>query len=115
MLRVSLMAVLMEELYSMASRRISRRITATRRAGRRKRGSTTTASPASRHSMEIITARVEIRVTTLVTMLGMAPVTAFCAPTTSLVKREMISPALVTVKKRMDMRCKWAYISWRRS
>ena len=28
---------------------------------------------------------------------------AFCAPTTSLLKREMISPDLVSVKKRMDM------------
>ena len=78
----------------------------TRRAGSRNSGSTTTDSRASRHSMEIITASVETRVMPLVTMLGRVPVTALWAPTTSLLKRDMISPDLVWVKKRSDMRCR---------
>ncbi len=112
---VSLTMLLISALCSMAERRMPRRVRATRRAGSRKSGRTTTESSASRHSMEIITANVETSVTTLVTMLGTVPVMAFCAPTTSLLKREMISPDLVSVKKRRDMRCKWPYISWRRS
>ena len=72
----------------------------TRRAGSRNSGSTTTESRASRHSMVIITASVETRVMPLVTISGSVPVTALCAPTTSLLKREMISPDLVWVKKR---------------
>ena len=115
MLSVSLMALLISALYSMACRRILRKIRPTRRAGSRNSGSTTTDSRASRHSIEIITASVEISVITLVVMLGRVPVTALWAPTTSLVNREMISPDLVWVKNRSDMRCSWVYISWRRS
>ncbi len=48
-------------------------------------------------------------------MVGMVPVMAFCAPTTSLLKREMISPDLVWVKKRKAMRDRCSYICWRRS
>ena len=42
----------------------------------------------------------------LVTISGSVPVTALWAPTTSLLKRETISPDLVWVKKRSDMRCR---------
>ncbi len=48
-------------------------------------------------------------------MSGRVPVTALCAPTTSLLKRDTISPDRVRVKKRSDMRCRWAYMAWRRS
>ena len=65
--------------------------------------------------METITASVETSVITFVTMLGNVPLMAFWAPTTSLLKREMISPDFVWVKKRRDMRCRCWYICWRRS
>ncbi len=96
--------LLISALFSIAARRMRRKVRATRRAGSRKSGKTMTDSNASRHSMVIITASVEISVTTLVTMLGTVPVMALCAPTTSLLKRETISPDLVSVKKRSDMR-----------
>ena len=106
MVSVSLMILLISALFSMAVRRMPRSVDATRRAGNRKSGSTTTDSSASRHSMEIMTTSVETSVTVLVTMLGMVPVIALCAPTTSLLKRETISPDLVSVKKRSDMLCR---------
>ena len=74
-----------------------------------------TDSSVNRHSMLIITTSVETSVTVLVMMLGTVPVMALCAPTTSLLKRETISPDLVSVKKRSDMRWRWSYICWRRS
>ncbi len=74
-----------------------------------------TDSSASRHSMVIITASVEISVTTLVTMLGTVPVMALCAPTTSLLKRETISPDSVGEEAQRHARCRCLYISWRKS
>lgn len=54
--------------------------------------------------MLIMTASVETNVTTLVRISGIVLVMAPCAPITSLLKRETISPDLVLVKKRIDMR-----------
>ena len=50
-------------------------------------------------------ASVRITWMTFVTMLISVPVTARCAPTTSLFSRAMISPVFVLVKKRSDMLC----------
>ena len=115
MLSVSLTMLLISALCSMALRRMSRRMRPTRRAGNMKSGTTNTDMIANRHSMLTMMTTVETRVTMLVRMLGRVPVMAFCAPTTSLLKREMISPDLVWVKKRMPIRWRWAYIWPRRS
>ena len=74
-------------------------------------------TPASvrRQSIEIMTTRVLIREMMLEIRLINVPVTARCAPFTSLFRRDIISPVLVLVKKRMLMRCMWAYNAWRRS
>ena len=72
-------------------------------------------STANRHSMETMTTSVEMSVMPLLRMLGSVPVTALWAPTTSLLNRDRISPPLVWVKKRSDMRARCAYICWRRS
>jgi len=42
----------------------------------------------------------------LVAMPTMGLLMAFCAPTTSLLRRDMSSPVLVLVKNLNDMRCK---------
>ncbi len=43
------------------------------------------------------------------------PVTARCAPMTSLLRRDMSSPVFVLVKKRSDMLCRWLNSPVRRS
>jgi hypothetical protein len=103
MLRVSPIWLLISELRSIACRRISRSIRATRLAGSRKSGRTTIDSKVSRHSNASITASVDTSVITLVTTFGIVPVIALCAPTTSLFSREMISPLFVWVKNRIDI------------
>ena len=60
----------------------------------------------SRHSRLNITARMAMVWITLVMMLVMVLLMAFCAPTTSLLSRLISSPTLVLVKKRSDMRCR---------
>ena len=53
-------------------------------------------------------ASVSANMATLVMILMSVPVTARCAPVTSLLSREMSSPDLVLVKKRNPMRCMWS-------
>ncbi len=43
------------------------------------------------------------------------PVTARCAPMTSLFRRDISSPVFVLVKKRSDMLCRWLKSAVRRS
>ena len=58
------------------------------------RGKMMTPTRVSRHSSEIMTTRVLIREMTLVIRLTNVPVTARCAPLTSLFRRDIISPGL---------------------
>ena len=58
----------------------------------------------SRHSKPNMMTRVAVTVTTLATSVTKVLVTACCAPTTSLLRRDIISPVLVLVKKASDIR-----------
>ena len=78
-------------------------------------GRMSTLSRVSCHCNVSMTTRIAIASTRLVTMLTMVLLMAFCAPTTSLLRRDINSPVLVLVKKRRDMRCKRAKSPERRS
>ena len=94
-------------LYIICSRTTPRTRRPRTRAGIRKSGSTATASSVSRHSSRSMIASTKTSVTTFVTRSTKVPVTARCAPPTSLFSRDISSPVLVWVKKRSDMCCRW--------
>jgi len=68
-----------------------------------------------RHSSAIIAATVVTRMTALLTAVPMVEVTAFWAPTTSLLSRLMSEPVCVRVKKAMGMRWTLSKSATRRS
>ncbi len=78
-------------------------------------GNTTKASRVRRHSRKNIAARVVTNTTTLLTTLPRVLVTAFWAPTTSLLSRLLSAPVCVRVKKATGMRCTLANRATRRS
>ena len=71
-----------------------------RRAARMKSGRISTLTMVSCHSSVSMTARMATASMMLVMMLTMVLLMAFCAPTTSLLRRLINSPTLVLVKKR---------------
>ena len=87
----------------------------TRRAGSTNAGSTTSASSVRRHSRAIIATSVVTSTTTLLTTLPSVLVTAFWAPITSLLSREISAPLGVRVKKATGIRCTLANRARRRS
>ncbi len=74
-------------------------------AGRMKIGSTSSAIRVRRHSRASIATRVNARVMTFDTTVPSVPVTAFCAPITSLFSRLISAPVCVRVKNAMGWRC----------
>ena len=88
---------------------------ATLRAGSRKSGSMATLMIVSCQFRESIIDNVNNTLVAFVIMLINVPVIARCAPTTSLLRRAMISPVFVLVKKRNDICCMWLYSDWRKS
>ena len=75
--------------------------------GKMKAGRATSATIASRQSSQTITAIVVATVTELVITLVKPVVTTCCTPFTSLVRRVMISPLRVVVKKLSGMCRTW--------
>ncbi len=108
MFSVSFMTAFMRALRSIDVRVIPRRVRPIRRAGRMKRGRIAIPNRVSRHSRLIMIAKVAIKATVLLAKVTIVPVTARCAPTTSLFSRDINSPARVFVKKRRLRRCRWA-------
>ena len=102
-------------LWSMASRAISRSTLPSRCAAIMNNGRMSTLTMVSRHSRANMTASRAIVSIRLVTMLTMVLLMAFCAPTTSLLRRLISSPTLVLVKNRSDIRCRRAKREERRS
>ena len=86
-----------------------------KRAGTRKSGRTATARRVRRHSSPNMITRALTSVMELVNTSTSVPLTARWAPMTSLFRREMSSPVLTPVKKRRDIRWRWAKSSVRRS
>ena len=78
-------------------------------------GSTTRASSVIRHSSASIVPSDTTSTTTLLTTLPSVLVTAVCAPTTSLLRRLVIAPVGVRVKKATGRRCTLANRARRRS
>ena len=115
MFRVSFMIAPSRALCSISLRDASRSAVAKRLPSSRNAGSTAMPSSVSRHSSASITVSVAATETTLVMTSTSVLVTAFCAPATSLLSRLTNSPLLLVVKKRSDMRCRWAYRALRRS
>jgi len=105
-LSVSFISAFICAVISIDLRVILRKILPTLRDGKTSRGKIATPIRVSRQSSEIITIRVDTSVITLVTRLTSVPVTALCAPDTSLLRRDISSPVLVCVKKRKLIRCK---------
>ena len=91
-------------LSSNCSRLTLRRILPTRRDAAMNAGNTAIATALSRHSILTITARVTRVETRFAVSVTNVPVTACCAPTTSLLSRLITSPVLVDVKKPSDIR-----------
>ena len=87
------------------SRAMTVRREPTRRAGMMNTGSTTRAMRVSRHSRATMAASVVTSTMTLLTTLPKVLVTAFWAPTTSLLSRLMRAPVWVRVKNATGMRC----------
>src|SRR3990172_2866862 len=83
----------------------------TKRVGRMKAGSMTMPRRESFQFREKITMRVMVTVKKLEAMAMSEPVTVLWMPATSAVRRDMISPVLVLVKKRRESPCR----GWERS
>ena len=114
-LSVSFIRALISALSSICWSVIRLRMRPIRRDGRMNSGRIMTPKSVSRHSSDIITISVLNSETTFVVILISVPVTACCAPFTSLFIRDISSPVLVLVKKRILIRCIWAYSARRRS
>ena len=106
MLNVSCRIADIRAFRSICSSVIRRRIFATLRAGNVKRGRAAIASSVSRQSARSITTRMTATETMLENTVTKVPVIACCAPTTSVLTREISSPVLVAVKNRSDILCK---------
>ncbi len=93
-----------EALCSICASATRRSSLATLRAGNTNSGKAAIARSVSRHSACSMTMRMNTTVIRLEMIVMKVPVTACCAPTTSLLIREMSSPVLVAVKNRRDIR-----------
>ena len=69
----------------------------------------------SRHSRTSITVSVTTSVMTFEMTVPSVPVTAFCAPMTSLFSRLCSEPVWVRVKKEIGSRCTWSNSATRMS
>ena len=87
----------------------------TRLDGMRKSGSRRMATIVMRQSRAIIATSVNASVITLDTTVPNVPVSARCAPITSLLRRLTIAPVCDRVKNCMGMRCTWSNSALRRS
>ena len=101
----SVICVFNAALSPICSREMSCSRTPTRRAGIMNTGNTTSDSTVSRHSSASIAPSVVTNTTTFDTTLPSVPVTAVCAPTTSLFSRLISAPVCVRVKKAIGMFC----------
>ncbi len=97
-LKRSVICVLSLEFKFICSREISANRRPTRRAGAMKSGSTMRVRIVSRHSRKSMTGKVVASTMTLETTDPRVEVTAFWAPTTSLLRRLMRAPVWVRVK-----------------
>ncbi len=104
-LKRSVIWVLIDALCCICSREICCSRRPTRLAGITNTGSTTRASSVRRHSRAIIASSEVTSTTTLLTTLPSVVVTAFWAPTTSLLSRDVRAPVGVRVKKAIGIRC----------
>jgi hypothetical protein len=86
--------------------RILRRARPTRYVMNTKNGTMTSDSSISCHERIAIATRVETMMTTLAKMEEAVSVTTLWMPPTSFAIRDWISPVLVPVKKRSDIRCR---------
>ena len=78
-------------------------------------GSTISVRIVSRHSSTNMTVSVTTSVMTFETTVPSVPVTACCAPMTSLFSRLCSAPVWVRVKNASGMRCTWSNSATRRS
>ena len=90
---------------SICSRAMSPSRSPTRFAGATKTGNTTRDNRVSFHSSAIMATSVVTSTTTFDTTLPRVDVTAFCAPTTSLLRRLVSAPVCVRVKNATGICC----------
>ena len=115
MLSVSFMCAFICALRSMPSRAMSRNCRRVCGRSDRRAAGRQMLTRVNLHSSESMTIKIAMASMRLVTMLTMVLLMAFCAPTTSLLRRLINSPTLVLVKKRRHMRCKRTKSATRRS
>ena len=111
----SVICVFMPAFNPICSREISCRRAPTRFAGTINTGKTISESNVSRHSRASIAPRVVASITTFETTLPRVPVTADCAPITSLFSRLIKAPVWVRVKNAIGMFCTLSKSATRRS
>ena len=114
-LSVSSIIAFISALSVICSRTVARTRRPSTRAGMRNSGSTAVASSVRRQSRRSMMINALTSVMTLVNRSTKVPVTARCAPITSLLSRDISSPVFVFVKKRSDMLCRWLNSAVRRS
>ena len=106
MFNVSFIIAFIWALWSIACLAISRSMVPIRRAATINNGKIIIDTRVNRHSNRSITTSTAAAWIRFVIMLTRVLLIAFCAPTTSLFNRLIISPTLVLVKKRKDIRCR---------
>ncbi len=114
-LSVSSIMAFISALSVICSRTVARTRLPSTRAGIRNSGRTAAANSVSRQSSLSMMARALTSVITFANRSMNVPVTARCAPITSLFSRDISSPVFVFVKNRSDMLCRWLNRAVRRS
>ncbi len=107
-LKRSVICVFIAAFTFIASREITWRRLPTRLAGMMNTGRTKSASNVRRHSSANIAASVVTNTITFETTDPRVPVTALCAPITSLFMRLISAPVCVRVKNEIGSRCTWS-------